>query len=159
MSKKATDKLDTTAWKDVYDCIYTGVEDNVDSHVCRCCSKQITCSKNSGHTNLKQHIRNKHEFDWEESLKEYSNAKSEGIKVFAQPTVSTDAVASAKYIRWILDEGLPFFFVVSTHTRANTRIGTICRTTMMKHVRGIGRIIDRKLRRIIPDRFGIAFDG
>ena len=75
--------------------------------------------------------------------------------------VDTKSQNLFRWIEWIVSSNLPFSFVENELTRvntANTRTN-ISRTTLMKYMDQIGYKIEGMLSAILPDRFGLAFDG
>lgn len=85
---KTKNNLDTTAWEIEYDRFYTVSEEDDSQHLCRMCKKLITCEKKCAHTNLKQHLRNKHDPPWKDELNKCIEANKQGINAYAQPTAS-----------------------------------------------------------------------
>ena len=75
--------------------------------------------------------------------------------------VDTKSQNLFRWIEWTVSSHLPFSFVENELTRvntANTRTN-ISRTTLMKYMDQLGYEIESILSAILPDRFGLAFDG
>lgn len=53
----------------------------------------------------------------------------------------------------------PFNFVEDEYVVKNTRLKPICVETLVKYLERLGKAVERKLRELIPDRFGLVFDG
>ena len=52
-----------------------------------------------------------------------------------------------------------FNFVEDPYVLKNTKLKPICIETLMKYLERLGKAVERKLRVLIPDRFGLVFDG
>ena len=53
----------------------------------------------------------------------------------------------------------PFNFVEDKYVVKNTKLTPICTETLLKYLERLGKAVERKLRILLPDRFGLVFDG
>ena len=53
----------------------------------------------------------------------------------------------------------PYNFVDDPYVVKNSKLGPICVKTLMKYLVCTAKVVERKLKALIPDKFGLVFDG
>ena len=83
-----------------------------------------------------------------------------GSLTAAAPFVSPKARSYYTWLKWIVDENLPFNFVESVHARKNSNIEhNMCRGTLMKFCEAVLKSIVQRIIEELPPSFGIIVDG
>ena len=63
------------------------------------------------------------------------------------------------WLRWIIEDNLPFSFVEKVRTRENTKLDPISRSSVMKYLRLVTNKVEQKVKDLLPQRFGLIIDG
>ena len=118
------------------------------------CGKVLSQKKNTGFTNLFNHIKSQHP--------EYASSGS-------QPSISSCfalAPSSCKkgdniyaWIRWICVGMKPFEFVEDPLTREFSRLQPISVTTLKKYMDLLTREVEKKKGLVLPAKFSLVVDG
>ena len=64
-----------------------------------------------------------------------------------------------KWIEWVVEDNLPFSFCEKKRTRENSSRDPISRTSLMKYLDSLAWEVQLVLTTILPDKFGLLFDG
>lgn len=145
--------------KDMYKCFFTAVEGVSHMHTCNACQgktfRQILAN---GYANLKDHLDRAHE-GWKDTVKRYVNANASGpLDAFIiQPSQIAKNMHS--WISWVIDDNLPFTFVESKSTRANSAVSPTSVNTLKKYMRLLKNGILKAIRKSVPATFGLIIDG
>ena len=149
--ERGADIIDNGKAKNIYKCrcaLLFGRE---------CVSKNNSYSviNGAGFTNLKNHLR--------ECVPDYEalfNARDKGI-LDIRNHIKVDHVTQKifSWIEWIIVENLPFNFVEKVMSRKNSKMEPISKYTLLKYMDQLGYECEEVLKNILPDRFGISFDG
>ena len=109
----------------------------------------------AGFTNLKNHLR-----DCIPDYEAQFNARDEVI-LDIRNHIKVDHVTQKifSWIEWIIVENLPFNFVEKVMSRKNSKMEPISKYTLLKYMDQLGYECEEVLKNILPDRFGISFDG
>ena len=118
------------------------------------CGKVLSQKKNTGFTNLFNHIKSQHP--------EYASSGS-------QPSISSCfalAPSSCKkgdniyaWIRWICVGMKPFEFVEDPLTREFSRLQPISVTTLKTYMDLLTREVEKKISLVLPAKFSLVVDG
>eukprot|EP00834_Sanchytrium_tribonematis_P007975 NODE_822_length_3684_cov_0.348117.p1 type:complete len:257 gc:universal NODE_822_length_3684_cov_0.348117:1048-1818(+) len=120
------------------------------SHKCKCVTS-ITMPKNGGYTNYFNHVRLKH--------KDYISEVT-SVRSFSQKKLCTDSsINTYKWIRWILEENVPFTFVDSKWTRMNSNLKAISSKTVTEYMKKMVPMVEQKIADSLPEKIGIMFDS
>jgi len=63
------------------------------------------------------------------------------------------------WLRWILTASLPFETVSKEIFRDYTTLSPIAKNTFMKYMELLTKVLEKKISKILPDKFAIVFDG
>ena len=137
--------------KNIYKCLC--------AEICgrECVSKHNSFSviANSGYTNLRNHIKECIP-DWESV---YSNRGVGKCDIRNHIKVDKESQKIFSWIELIIMENLPFAFVEKELPRKFAKYGPISKYTLMKYMDQLGYECEGVLKDLIPDKFGISFDG
>lgn len=122
--------------------------------------KPIYQNKIKGYTNLIAHVKT-HD-NWESEIKKAMKMEENqagSMTQFIKRKVSNKGQNLYDWIQWVVMDVQEFSFVDNKYTRKNTKLEPICRTTLMKYIENLSIIVEEKIKQIIPNTFGIIFDG
>jgi hypothetical protein len=115
---------------------------------CRCGK---TRKQGKGWNNLLDHITRDHGDTVEEAK---SSANSTITTFFRKKETNV-----YNWIRWIAQDLLPFAFCENTNTRQFTKLEPISVKTLKLHMEQFARLVENKIRKMLPPQFAIVFDG
>jgi hypothetical protein len=130
-------------------CFYTKLDDN--TYNCICTAKIIQ-KKNTGYSNLRSHVLNQHK-NYEEEI----FASQKQLKLGF--CVSDKAKNLYYWMKTVIMSNFPFSYVENSYVREGSRYSPICTDTLMKYLLATEKAVVRKIREMIPTKFGIIFDG
>jgi hypothetical protein len=121
-----------------------------------CCSVKSSFAVivNSGFTNLKNHLKEcVPDFDAVYAVRE------NGVDIRNHIVVDKISQNIYGWIDWVITDNLPFNFVEKPTTRKYARKDPISKYTLLKYMDQLGYECEGKLMTLLPNRFGILFDG
>jgi hypothetical protein len=125
--------------------------------ICRC--GNIQQNPTNGYTNLVQHIKKAHP-DWKAVMVEAHKQKLGCYtSILHYTTVTENARNIFHWMKWIVEDNLPFNFVEKPRTRANTKFGPISSSTLKKYLRLVSAKVECKIKNTLPESFGLVIDG
>lgn len=129
------------------------------SYQCKIC-RTIRQQKQSGYTNLINHLEDKHK-KWKSVV---ARAKSKQSVVGAMDKWMKKGVDEKytniyRWLNWVVKGKQPFSFVANPLNRKYSKLAPICIKTLMKYMNGVFEIVQKKLTKLLPDSFGGIFDG
>ena len=138
-------------------------ENNVQYKHCTMCSCKRKYIQGNGQTNYLTHLATQHP-DYIEIYKrekEIAKKNSKPMDKFLKRAASKKAINIYSWIEWVLDDNLPFLFVESENTRANTTLDHISRKTIMKYISALANKLRDKVTKILKNgkTFGLIVDG
>ena len=107
-------------------------------HKCKLCG--VKRSKGQGYTNLTSHIEQKHLAGVKDVILEHRKESRGPMFAHVRP-LSQDAKDYFNWIEWVVMGDHPFSFVENKYTRANSRISSISRPTLMEYMEAVRLII------------------
>jgi hypothetical protein len=93
------------------------------------------------------------------SIQESAGDLSGGLHKFFEPSVPPSSTNIYKWMKQCVMRLEPFNFVEDPEVLDNTKLKPICVKTLMKYLVRTAKVVERKLAKRIPDKFGIVFDG
>ena len=111
----------------------------------------------SGLSSLVRHVKAKH-LDHRTVCKVACESTGP-IENHFSPSVSREATNIFYWAEQCVMRMEPFNFVEDPYVVKNSKLIPICTETLVKYLERLGKAVERKLRMIIPDRFGLVFDG
>ena len=81
------------------------------------------------------------------------------IQGYFPPVVSKEAANIFGWVEQCVTNLEPFTFVEDKIVRKYSKLSPICTKTLVKYLERLGKAVERKLRDLIPDTFGLVFDG
>ena len=149
--EKGDDFIDQGKNKNIYKCRAAFVIGR------ECCSKNnaFTITASSGFSNFRTHLK--------ECVPDFEvvyEERDQGIKDIRNH-IAVDRVTQKIYswIDLVISENLPFEFVEKEKLRKYAKNGPISKYTLLKYMDQLGYECEEVLTKILPDRFGISFDG
>lgn len=146
MSKKFTTKEQVEFY-------FKKSDDNPEVHVCSC-GKERKQKAGSGYQNLVEHIKRAHP-DWEELMSE----TAKGSKSNLTSLIDTKSSNIYGWIDWVVSQNFPFSFCENAINRKYTKLKPISTETLMKYMDLLVIEVEQHIRRELPERFAIVFDG
>ena len=74
-------------------------------------------------------------------------------------SVDKKAINVHKWLKWIIESNLPFSFAESELTRNNTNLEYRYRQTLTKDMHCVVLEVEKVIKSILADSFGLVFDG
>ena len=147
---KGPDILDGAKKKNIFKCRSSEIVGR------ECCSikSSFAVIANAGFTNFKNHLK--------ECIPDYEAiyaGREEGGDIRNHIVVDKTSQNIYGWIDWVITENLPFSFVEKPTTRKYARKDPISKYTLLKYMDQLGFEVEGKLSLLLPDRFGILFDG
>ena len=106
------------------------------------------------------HLKEKHP-DWEEVYAEFKKSNpgkkkaAPGQLLFVNPKVTQ----LHSWLDWFIERNLPLSFVDIKEFRDYSCLDPICEDTLTKYLRLVDLEIEEKLKKELPNQFGILIDG
>ncbi|ETV75850.1 hypothetical protein H257_09825 [Aphanomyces astaci] len=122
---------------------------------CTLCQRTYTQQEGRGYTNLLAHLKASHS-NYATLMREApAAAQSTNTRLW----VSDRVKGRFGWISWIVEEGLPLTFCEKPSTRRFTNLPIISHVTLRDNILRLTEVVEKKISKEIPDRFGIIFDG
>ena len=124
---------------------------------CNKCSK--VKSKNGGWTNLLSHTRTCVGIDYEKVFLDHKKVTKSSTMSGFFVRVSEQEKQMHQWIQFIVMKNLPVSFVDCTYTRNISRLKQVSGRTVRRHILSLLDVLKDTLRRELPSRFVLVFDG
>ncbi|ETV68813.1 hypothetical protein H257_15374 [Aphanomyces astaci] len=122
---------------------------------CTLCQRTYTQQEDRGYTNLLAHVKASHS-NYATLMREApAAAQSTNTRLW----VSDRVKGRFGWFSWIVEEGLPLTFCEKPSTRRFTNLPIISHVTLRDNILRLTEVVEKKISKEIPDRFGIIFDG
>ena len=147
---KGPDILDGAKKKNIFKCRSNEIVGR------ECCSikSSFAVIANAGFTNLKNHLK--------ECIPDYEAiyaGREQGGDIRNHVVVDKISQNIFGWIDWVITENLAFSFVEKPTTRNYARKDAISKYALLKYMDQLGFEVERKLSVLLPNQFGILFDG
>ena len=113
----------------------------------------------SGLTNLLDHINRVHDGEWREVMSEILKGPQGNIQQYLTKTASKAAENIFWWIEWVIATDQSFRFVENKYVKKNTKLKHIGRNTFQKYMELIYIEVKSKIKNMLPEDFGVIFDG
>jgi hypothetical protein len=132
--------------KEVSDICFTCVNEANNEYQCNLCEKSYT-HKQSGYTNLINHLKNAHSVDDVKSFIMRKKSQKKGAMDGFVRHLDKKASQYHDWIEWIVMADQPFTFVENKYTKQNSRqdLGEISRVTLMAYMDEVLFLMANKL--------------
>lgn len=134
--------------------------------ICKWCSSasaEICISQDilKGRTNLIRHVNDKHSEAKQALLDAHRQSASTGTALtkFFKPAVTEYAKTLYIWLMTVIMNDFPLTYVQNSYVRMCTKLKCISTYTLNKFLKLVEEKITAKLTKLLPDSFGIVFDG
>ncbi|KAJ1423343.1 hypothetical protein B484DRAFT_301878, partial [Ochromonadaceae sp. CCMP2298] len=110
----------------------------------------------SGYGNLATHVKLIHT-DWKKELD--AKKAQEEPSMLSYLTINSTVVDMYKWIDLVVNADLPFSCVDNPIFRRNVKMQSFTSKTLKKSMRQLHKGVIKKISDILPDHFGIVYDG
>jgi hypothetical protein len=139
--------------KEKVEFFFTKNEENPEIYICLC-EKERKQKAGTGYQNLTEHIERSHP-DWYQLMSE----TEKGSKSKLTSYIDTKSSNIYGWIDWIVAENLPFSFCEKQSTKKYAKLKSISVETVQKYMELLVVEVEHRIKKEIPDKFAIVFDG
>ena len=128
---------------------------------CSMCPKSRAQDTSAGYTNLVGHLEKYHPEYKKLYQDDMVKSKGQPMLKYLKKRASAKAVNIYKWIKWVIDDNLPFDFVESEKTRENTKLDPISAKTLKKYMFALQKKVRSKIEKTLKKhkRLGTTTDG
>ncbi len=143
--------------KRVRDAFFTRVEDSESQWVCKCGTKRKVTG--NGYTNFVSHVQSQHAEDFKAFLADNGSTSASTESTSYSLFYQKKCVAVHGWIDFVVMGLQPFSVVENSVLIRQSKYESINHKTLGKYMQMLTERVERKISRLLPDKFALVFDG